>query len=198
MTDPQLSAADAALRERLTELSVHVPCGGLRGPLQRKSLFYPDLPIKWQSCRDEEDPQKWEGDDVSRAHDLCIICVRATAGGTSRWSWLACEDCRAVNGALESAWGFRPFALGRHSIMNGIAVQGGTSPEVQEQQLARLDEFRRHVQRLHEWEHQEFSRPATEFDPEADIPLRVWQERWMPSRAASWDAFTRLTGRELP
>jgi hypothetical protein len=198
MTEQHLSAADAALRERINELSVHIPCGGLRGPLQRRSRFHPDLPVKWQSCRDEEAPQKWAGCDVSREHDLCIICVRATAGGTSRWSWSACEDCRAVNEALESAWGFRPFALGRHSIMNGIAVRGGTSPEVRAQQIARLDEFRRHVQRLHEWEHQEFSRLATEFDPEADIPLRVWQERWMPSRAASWDAFTRLTGRELP
>jgi len=35
MTDQPLTAADAALRERITELSVHIPCGGLRGPAQR-------------------------------------------------------------------------------------------------------------------------------------------------------------------
>ena len=93
----KLSAADAALRERITELSVHIPCGGLRGPLQRRSRAYPDLPMRWQSCRDEDSPEKWEGCDVSRECDLCIICFRATAGGTSRWAWLACDDCRAVN-----------------------------------------------------------------------------------------------------
>ena len=63
--------------------------------------------------------------------DLCIICFRATAGGTSRWAWLACENCRAVNESIESRWGFRPFALGRHSLMNGIGVRGGSPPEVQ-------------------------------------------------------------------
>ena len=108
MTERKLSATDAALRERITELSVHIPCGGLRGPLQRKSRAYPNLPVKWQSCPDEDCPEKWEGHDVSRERDLCIICFRATAGGTSRWSWLACDDCRAVNSAIESRWGFRP------------------------------------------------------------------------------------------
>jgi hypothetical protein len=34
MTEQQLSAADAALRERITKLSVHIPCGRLRGPVQ--------------------------------------------------------------------------------------------------------------------------------------------------------------------
>jgi hypothetical protein len=198
MTERQLSAADAALRERITELSVHIPCGGLRGPVTTRYRTPSGQITQWQSCRDEDTPEKWEGCDVSHEHDLCIICARATAGGTSRWSWLACGNCRAVNDALESAWGFRPFALGRHSIMNGIAVRGGTSPEVRAEQLARLNEFRTHVHRLREWEHQEFSRLAVGFDADADIPLRLWQERWVPSRSASWDAFTRLSGSELP
>jgi hypothetical protein len=33
MTERKLSAADAALRERIVELSMHIPCGGLRGPV---------------------------------------------------------------------------------------------------------------------------------------------------------------------
>ncbi|EUA20568.1 hypothetical protein I552_6791 [Mycobacterium xenopi 3993] len=92
---------------------MHIPCGGLRGPVGGR----------WQSCRHENAPERWEGCDVSRAKDLCIICFRATAGGTSRWSWLACENCRRVNAAiarLEPEYGERPFALGRHSLMNGI------------------------------------------------------------------------------
>ena len=106
--------------------------------MQRKSLAYPHLPVIWQSCGDEDSPEKWEGFDVSREYDLCVICFRATAGGRSRWAWLACEDCRAVNTALEAAWGFRPFALGRHSLMNGIGVRGGSPPEVEDEQIARL------------------------------------------------------------
>ena len=71
MAERKLSAADAALRERVTELSVHIPCGGLRGPLQRKNPRHPELPVKWQ-CRDEDVPEKWVGCDVSRERDLAL------------------------------------------------------------------------------------------------------------------------------
>jgi hypothetical protein len=185
-----LSATDAALRERITELSVHIPCGGLRGPVQRRG--------RWQSCADEDFPEKWEGCDVSRARDLCIVCFRGTAGGASRWAWLACDDCSAINATLERAWGFRPLALGRHSLMNGIGIRGGASPKVVKQQAARLAEFAKSNGGLREWRHQEYRRVAAKFDPLADIPLRVWQQEWPPSRRASVDAFSRLLGRELP
>jgi hypothetical protein len=196
MTKRKLSATDTALRERITELSVHIPCGWLRGPVRRTP--HGGFSARWQSCPDEDYPEKWEGCDVSSEYDLCIICVRATAGGTSRWSWLACKDCRAVNEALESAWGFRPFALGRHSLMNGIGVRGDSSPEVRDAQIARLMEFHKHIQSLYEWEKQEYSRLASRFDPLADVPLNAWQQEWPPGRGASWDAFSRLTGLEPP
>lgn len=198
MTQPELSAADAALRERITELSVHIPCGGIRGPLQRRSPSRPDRPVRWQSCRDEDSPERWEGADVSRDHDLCIICFRATAGGRSRWSWRACEDCRSVNSAVASVWGFRPFALGRHSLMNGIGVRGGAPPELQEEQIARLAEFAQGDNRLRDWREHEFRLLAGNFDPQADVPLRVWQDVWPPSRVASRDAFARLIGPDYP
>jgi hypothetical protein len=196
VTERKLSATDAALRERITELSVHIPCGGLRGPVQRtrREGFWG----RWQSCPDEDSPEKWQGCDVSREYDLCVICVRATAGGTSRWSWLACEHCRAVNTAVESAWGLRPFALGRHSLMNGIGVRGGDPPEVQEAQIARLVAFGRGGESLREWKRREYWRLANGFDPLADVPLTVWQQHWPPGRGASWDAFSRLTGLDIP
>lgn len=168
MTIQKLSAADAALRRRITEISVHIPCGWLRGPVPAIANW-PDLQGLWQSCLDEDSPRKW-GCDVSRALDLCIVCCRATAGGPSRWSWLACADCRAVNTALESEWGFRPFALGRHSLMNRIGVRGGSPPEVQKAQITGLFEFTKHVQGLHEWKMQEYGRLASRFDPLADVP----------------------------
>jgi hypothetical protein len=188
MAERNLSAADAALRARIAELSVHIPCGGLRGPVGGR----------WQSCRHEDAPERWEGCDVSHAKDLCIICFRATAGGTSRWSWLACENCRRVNAAiasLEPEYGDRPFALGRHSLMNGIGVRGGAPAEVQEEQIARLVAFAKGDDRLRAWRTREYPRLASRFDPLADIPLRVWQAEWPPSLEASVDAFARLLGR---
>jgi hypothetical protein len=53
----------------------------------------------------------------------------------SRWAWLGCEDCRTINDALARAWGFRPLALGRHSLMNGISIRAGASPEVVQRAL---------------------------------------------------------------
>ncbi|MDA4100405.1 hypothetical protein BST34_09680 [Mycolicibacterium monacense DSM 44395] len=198
MTQHPLSAADAALRERITELSVHIRCGGLRGPLQRRSPSQPDRPVRWQSCGDEDHPVRWEDADVSREHDLCIICFRGTAGGRSRWSWLACGDCRSVNAAIENVWGFRSFALGRHSLMNGIGVRSSAQPDVRARQIARLAEFGRGDDRLRAWRRREYQRLARSFDPLADIPLRLWQQEWPPSRLASRDAFARLIGPDFP
>ncbi len=150
--------------------------------------------MTWQSCPDEDAPEKWDGCDVSRQFDLCTICFRATAGGTSRWSWLACEECRAINDRMGERWGFRPFALGRHSLMNGIGIRGGAPPDVQEAQVARLAAFLQGDHDLREWRRREYFRLASIFDPLADIPLRVWQQQWPPSKSASLDAFERLLG----
>jgi len=190
MNERQFSATDTALRKRITELSVHIPCGGLRGPLERSG--------RWQSCLDEDYPVIWEGHDVARERDLCIVCFRGTAGGSSRWAWLACADCSAINAALERAWGFRPLALGRHSLMNGIGIRGDASPEVVKQQAARLIEFAKSNGGLHEWRSKEYPRLAAKFDPLADIPLWLWQQEWPPSRRASIDVISRLLGCELP
>ena len=52
--------------------------------------------------------------------------------------------------------------------------------------------------RLREWRRQEYRWVVAKFDALADIPLRLWQQEWPPSRRASADAFSRLLGRELP
>ncbi|WP_246231104.1 hypothetical protein [Mycolicibacterium sediminis] len=193
-TMPSNSPTDAALRRRLTELCVHIPCGGIRGPIQRPSLMFPKFPVRWQSCRDEDFPEKWEGHDVSRHYDLCVICFRATAGGCSRWAWLACNECRVINESIGCRWGFRPFALGRHSLMNGIGVRNGSSEERQAAALQRLAEFRRGDRDIRNWRRVEYRRMAASFDPLADVPLAAWQQEWPPSASASADAFARLLG----
>lgn len=195
--EQQLSAADAALRERITELSVHLPCGGIRGPLQLTSKSRPDLPVTWQSCRHEDSPQTWPGSNVSREYDLCAVCFRGTAGGRSRWAWIACEDCREVNTAMERAWGFRPFALGRHSLMNGIGIRAGLPSQELAAGVARLVEFARGDDRLRRWRAQEYTRLAAAFDSDADVPLREWRQEWPGGRSASIDAFSRVLDLDL-
>jgi hypothetical protein len=96
----------------------------------------------------------------------------------------------------ESEYGDRPFALGRHSLMNGIGVSGGAPPAVQQEQIARLLAFAKGDDRLRDWRRREYRRLASRFDPLADIPVRVWQAEWPPSLNASVNAFARLFGRE--
>ena len=62
---------------------------------------------------------------------------------------------------IESRLGLRPFALGRHSLMNGIGVRGGSPPEVQDEQIARLVAFAKGDNRLRDWHRQEYSRVAS-------------------------------------
>ena len=195
MSNDELSPTDAAVRARITVPSVHIPCGNIRGPVRRTPPYSPRI---WQSCRCEDSPAKWDRADVSRAYDLCVICFRATAGGVSRWSWLACKDCRGVNDAVGKCWGFMPFALGRHSLMNGVGVRGGAPQEVREQQLAWLTSFAAGDDRLRDWRRHEYPRLAASFDPLADIPLQTWQQTHPPSRLASRDALARLIGPGYP
>jgi hypothetical protein len=99
-------------------LSVHLPCVHLRGWAGRD-----------QGCPCEPS-EPWPGCDVSRAQELCLVCARGTAGGTTRWSWLACTSCRAVERSLQAWLGMRVLPLGRHSIMNGVALAvAEASPE---------------------------------------------------------------------
>jgi hypothetical protein len=94
--------------------------------------------------------------------------------------------------------GRRRFALGRHSLMNGIGIRGGASPEVQEAQLQRLTEFITGNGGLGDWREREYPRMASAFDPDDDVPLHDWQQQWPPSRAASIEVFERLLGVTLP
>ena len=71
-------------------------------------------------------------------------------------------------------------------------------PEVADEQIAGLVVFARGDDRLRLWRREEYGRLASAFDPLADIPLRVWQQHWPPSRKASVDAFSRLLDPDLP
>jgi hypothetical protein len=53
---------------------------------------------------------------------LCIGCARVVNGGESRFSWLACSNCRITNEFIEKkSNGSLPFF--RHSIGNGYGIK---------------------------------------------------------------------------
>ena len=67
------------------------------------------------------------GLDAPSGYHLCYICAVRVAGGTSRWSHEACSICLDANKSLASQNICLP--LGRHSIMNGLAIPVKVSKE---------------------------------------------------------------------
>ena len=71
--------------------------------------------------------QRIPGLDCPSGYHLCYICSVRVAGGTSRWSHEACSICLDANKSLRSEKICLP--LGRHSIMNGLAIPINISKE---------------------------------------------------------------------
>jgi hypothetical protein len=179
--------SDAAVRGRIIELSVHIPCGQIRGPV------WAGGESQWQSCSCEDSPQAWAGGDTARRFDLCLLCARVAVGATTSWPWLVCVACRRAAEDLATRWGFTPFALGRHPEMNGygIHIQDDDAPE----RLERACGFRSRYCNLEPWRTLEVSRLAVTFGEHQHIPLELWQEQWPYGRMASKSAIRRLIKR---
>ena len=102
-----------------------------------------------QRCRCEE-YKGYEGVDCPSGYHLCYMCAATVVGGTSRYSWTACESCLKFNRSLPGKYGFS-LPLGRHSIMNSISVPLSASAEVQEKAITELLKFVDEVGALSDW-----------------------------------------------
>ena len=89
-----------------------------------------------QRCSCEEYKSSSEVDCPSGYH-LCDICAASLAGGTSRYSWNACEVCLKFNRKLATDCGVN-LPLGRHSIMNGVAIPFNISKEQSDEAIKQL------------------------------------------------------------
>jgi hypothetical protein len=94
----------------------------------------------------------------------------------------------------------RVLPLGRHSIMNGIALGvAEAAPHDVEAFGVRFEGLSLGWDRLFEWGDEEARRLAAEvIDLGPDVPLDVWQRRFPPSLRASVDAYERILDTPLP
>ncbi len=173
---------------RAWALTVHLPCTSLRGWAGRVQ------------CGPCEPGEPWPDCDVSRAKDLCLVCARGTAGGVTRWSWLACEHCRSVEKSLQGWLGMRVLPLGRHSLLNGVALQVAEATDEQAAAFAvQFEGLSLGWDLMCEWGRAEARRLAdTLVDSGSDVPLEVWQRTFRPSPTASLDAYERILQTPLP
>ena len=128
-----------------------------------------------QRCRCEK-YQDYAGVDCPSGFHLCSMCATSVAGGTSRYSWNACEVCLKFNRKFEKEFG-GSLPLGRHSMMNGVGIPLSASAEVQELATKKLLQFVHITGSISDWETLQ-SRLLFESVPEWERELYVKQSVW--------------------
>jgi hypothetical protein len=136
-----------------------------------------------QRCRCEEH-RAYEGVDCPSGLHLCYLCASEIAGGTSRWAWHACESCVKFNRYLASTFGFR-LPLGRHSIMNSIAIPIHGSEEEQKKAIEAMIDFLDVAGSIEDWgqlQVRELFESVHSWKKERLIPLAKWQAKFQLSK----------------
>ena len=152
--------------------------------------------------------REWAGYDIAALLDLCHLCVRAVMASGSRWTWYACDSCRKVNNQIAPAILGEPdsraqiLPLGRHSMMNGVALGLGAphSNDRTEQFIESVMGLRDLWDRLSTWNREEGQRvvAASGFGGLETVPLDRWLEANGASLGASADAMCRFVDEDLP
>ena len=134
-------------------------------------------------------------------YHLCVLCCRAWAPLSSRWSWLACADCRQVNVAVGAAYGHGlMMPLGRHSFMNDVRVSfADLDPEIREAHTQQFECLSVGWQRLFKWRRQHARALQQTLLPEqfgetAFVPTGVWEEHVISGIGYSQQAWLDCIG----
>ena len=128
-----------------------------------------------QCCNCEKKP-KVDGLDCPSGIHLCYICSIYPAGGTSRWSWEACETCLAANSFLRTTRDVG-LKLGRHSLMNGLKFSLNLNNMEQEraaQELLTLANELKLLETTGAMRARRLFTSIASWKNLGNIPLRVW------------------------
>jgi hypothetical protein len=75
-----------------------------------------------QRCGCEPADPLWNAFDYNCAAELCRCCASRVIRCGSKWSVFFCEECKPHVVAYNGAAGWKVIPIGRHSIMNGVAL----------------------------------------------------------------------------
>ena len=76
---------------------------------------------------DEKEQLPWKGFDYNEIVTLCHCCGTELLRSGSRWSVWFCEPCKERVVTLNAEAGVAVIPIGRHSLMNGIGIEGKPS-----------------------------------------------------------------------
>jgi len=132
-----------------------------------------------QRCSCEE-YLAYPGVDCPSGFHLCHMCAALLAGGTGRYSWNVCAVCLKFNRKLETNYGVK-LPLGRHSIMNGLAIPLDGPEEKRDGAISQLLNSLELAEDLSEWGYSQ-ARALFESVPtwkeETHILLSKWEAKF--------------------
>lgn len=135
-----------------------------------------------QRC-DCEGYKAYPGVDCPSGYHLCYICAGSVAGGTTRWSWNVCHSCLAESRRLTAKYGMN-FALGRHSIMNSIAIPINAEKEIQEQATEKMIKFFKESKSQSVWgilQARTLFESVNKWQKRKSISTKVWEAEFSQS-----------------
>jgi hypothetical protein len=92
--------------------------------------------------------------DFPTAVEFCCCCATELISSGSRFSSFFCAECRAAARQLADSAGFAVIPLGRHTLMNGVCLDGGDAADPQRLTTftAAAEGFFARVDRLATWQ----------------------------------------------
>jgi hypothetical protein len=165
-------------------------CGQLRGPLiARDGERYEQQ----CACTRGENKEDWPRFDFNTAAELCRCCVREVIPSGSKFSSYFCGACRDNVRTLDDSVGMALIPLGRHSLMNRIALSAEQTkdPAAIDRFATRLLDFFARGERLDEWRKARVGAVLAHIPGEDPVPvedyLRV-ARRTIRTKQAAFDA----------
>lgn len=96
--------------------------------------------------------------------ELCHCCGQELLSSGSRWSDWFCAECKPRVQALNARAGVCVIPIGRHSLMNGIAIKlRDVDSDIELERLtARIRKMSANIDRLHDWKREIVRRNCAE------------------------------------
>jgi ADP-ribosylglycohydrolase len=128
-------------------------------PYQKCSLRCEDYNQKRDMPPKEINQEKWSGFDFNELVSLCYCCGQEVLKSGSRWSTWFCEDCKHKVIQLNAQVQRCVIPIGRHSMMNGIGLNGEASkdPKLVERFLTKANNMFANIEKLSSWYAQRLS-----------------------------------------
>ena len=134
--------------------------------------------------------------DCPNGLTLCQVCARRLVGGFSRYSWLACESCKTANKKFHFRMGFN-LPLGRHSVMNGVAIPANVPREELEKRISAMMTLTKSWEDLATWctlKTRSLFESVPEWAEMKLIPIDLWEKKFESSLETSLNSFAEFYG----